>query len=163
MSQTAPFCPDLALYQPDIAQNTGTLLRFCACLGVRAHIIEPAGFPASDRAFRRAGLDYLDQVEIVRHAHVEAFFVWIRAQERRLVLVETSGAQAYTSFSFSSNDVLMLGRETAGVPAEVEQACDKSVVIPMRAGVRSLNVALAGAMVMGEALRQTGRFPFLAE
>lgn len=163
MSQNAPFSPDLALYQPDIAQNTGTLLRFCACLGVRAHIIEPAGFPASDRAFRRAGLDYLDQVEIVRHGHFEAFLAWVRDKGRRLVLVETSGAQTYASFTFATDDVLMLGRETAGVPAEVEQACDQSVVIPMRAGVRSLNVALAGAMVMGEALRQTGRFPFPAE
>lgn len=151
--------PELALYQPDIAQNAGTLLRLCACLGVVAHIIEPAGFPASDHAFRRAGLDYLDQVVIRRHIHFSAFRDMVRRTGRRLVLVETTGAIVYGQFSFSDGDILMLGRESAGVPDEVAQMCDASVMIPMRSGLRSLNVAVAGAMVLGEAMRQTGRFP----
>lgn len=151
--------PDLALYQPDIAQNTGTLLRLCACLGVTAHIVEPAGFPTSDRAFRRAGLDYLDQVVIRRHSHFAAFCAALRSDRRRLILVETSGRVAYGQFLFSDRDVLMLGRESAGVPDEVARMCDASVVIPMRSGLRSLNVAVAGAMVLGEAMRQTGGFP----
>lgn len=151
--------PSLALYQPDIAQNAGTLLRLCACLGVTAHIIEPAGFPASERAFRRAGLDYLDQVEIVRHASFAVFREAVSAHRQRLVLVETTGAMIYHEFAFEGRDILMLGRESAGVPAEVERLCDASVAIPMRAGLRSMNVAVAGAMAMGEALRQTGGFP----
>lgn len=155
----APDRPELALYQPDIAQNAGTLLRLCACLGVVAHIIEPAGFPTSDRAFRRAGLDYLDEVRIVRHIHFTAFVSALQQNGRRLVLVETTGAVAFGRFSFAAGDVLMLGRESAGVPDAVARACAASVAIPMRAGLRSINVALAGAMVLGEALRQTDRFP----
>lgn len=151
--------PALALYQPDIPQNTGTLLRLCACLGVSAHIIEPAGFPVSDRAFRRAGLDYLDRVAIERHASFAAFEAAMRASARRIVLVETVGETPYTAFAFEAADVLLLGRETSGLPEEVVQACAASVLIPMRPGLRSLNVAVAGAMVVGEALRQTGGFP----
>ena len=151
--------PELALYQPDIAQNAGTLLRLCACLGVRAHIIEPAGFPTSDHAFRRAGMDYLAQVEVVRHINFAAFQSALRAQTRRLVLVETDGEVAYDKFAFDVHDVLMLGRESAGVPSDIAAQCASSVFIPMRPGLRSINVAMAGAMVMGEALRQTKSFP----
>ncbi len=150
--------PRLALYQPDIPQNTGTLLRLAACLGVPVDIIEPAGFDVSDRNFRRAGLDYLDRVEIVRHASWRAFEEWRTRQGRRLVLATTKGALPYTEFAFSGEDILLLGRESAGVPDEVHQAADDRVVVPMQPGLRSLNVAVAGAMILGEALRQTGAF-----
>jgi tRNA (cytidine/uridine-2'-O-)-methyltransferase len=149
----------LALFQPDIPQNAGTLLRLCACMGVTAHIIEPAGFPVADRAFRRAGLDYLDQVEIIRHVSFAAFRTDCTARRAHLVLVETTARTPYAAFSFAPGDVLMLGRESAGTPDEVAAACDAGVHIPMRRSLRSLNVAVAGAMVLGEALRQTGLFP----
>lgn len=149
----------LSLYQPDIAANTGTLLRLCACLGVAVDIVEPAGFPVTDRAFRRAGLDYLDRVEIARHVSFERFDAARRAEGRRLVLLTTAAETAYTDFAFAPTDCLMLGRESAGVPAEVHAVADARVVIPMREGLRSLNVAMAGAMALGEALRQTGSFP----
>lgn len=149
----------LALFQPDIAQNTGTILRLCACMGLPADIIEPAGFPWSDRAFRRAGMDYLDHVEIVRHLSFDAFEERRRAEERRLILLTTAGDAAYTEFAFSPQDILMVGRESAGVPREVHLAADARLVIPMQPGLRSLNVALAAAMVAGEALRQTGEWP----
>jgi tRNA (cytidine/uridine-2'-O-)-methyltransferase len=148
----------IALYQPDIAQNTGTILRLCACLGVEAHIIEPAGFPASDRAFRRAGLDYLDQVSIVRHIDWRAFEAWRRDIGARLLLFTTSGAASYLDFGYRNGDLLMFGRESAGVPDDVHGAADARLLIPMREGLRSLNVAISAAMATGEALRQTRGF-----
>src|SRR5262245_36467162 len=149
----------IALYQPDIAQNTGTILRMCACLDVEAHIVEPAGFPASDRAFRRAGMDYLDQVALVRHASWPAFEQWRRAAAQRLVLFTTGAEQSYLDYAYGAGDVLMFGRESAGVPGEVHAAADARLVIPMRPGLRSLNVAIACAIAAAEALRQTGGFP----
>jgi tRNA (cytidine/uridine-2'-O-)-methyltransferase len=149
----------IALYQPDIPQNTGTVLRLCACLGVEAHIIEPAGFPTSDRAFRRAGMDYLDAVTIVRHGSWRDFAAWRHVEGCRLVLFTTGAAQSYFEYRFESADVLLFGRESAGVPPEVHQAADARLVIPMRPGLRSLNVAMAAAMAAGEALRQTGGIP----
>ena len=150
---------ELALYQPDIPQNTGTMLRLCACLGVRASIIEPANFPVSDRAFRRAGMDYLDAVVIERHASFTAFDIWRRAAKRRLLLLTTKGAIPYTQFVFRPDDILMVGRESAGVPDIVHQSADACLVVPMQPHLRSINVAVAGAMVLGEALRQTAGFP----
>jgi tRNA (cytidine/uridine-2'-O-)-methyltransferase len=147
----------IALYQPDIPQNTGTILRLCACLGIEAHLIAPAGFPLSDRAFRRAGMDYLDAVTIVRHASWPAFRAWQQAQAHRLVLFTTAAEQSYLDFRYRVDDVLLLGRESAGVPPEVHAAAAARLIIPMRPGLRSLNVALAAAMAAGEALRQTGR------
>lgn len=149
----------LALYQPDIAQNTGTILRLAACLGLAVDIVEPAGFPVSDRAFRRAGMDYLDHVAWVRHADFAAFEATRRAQGRRLVLMTTRAALPYTAFAFRPDDAVMLGRESAGVPAEVHQAAEARILIPLRPGLRSLNVAMAAAMVAGEALRQLDGFP----
>lgn len=149
----------LALYQPDIPQNAGTLLRACACLCVNAAIIEPAGFPVSDRAFRRAGMDYLDHVEIARHATFESFEQWRRAAGRRLLLLTTQGGEPYREARFRADDVLMVGRESAGAPDFVHAAADARLRIPIRAGLRSLNVAVAAAMVLGEALGQTGAFP----
>ena len=148
----------IALFQPDIAQNTGTILRLCACLGLEAHIIEPAGFPVSDRAFRRAGLDYLDQVSIVRHVDWQAFEPWRRETGARLLLFTTAAADSYLDFAYRDGDVLMFGRESAGVPAEVHEAADARLLIPMRPGLRSLNVAVTVAIAAGEALRQTGGF-----
>jgi tRNA (cytidine/uridine-2'-O-)-methyltransferase len=150
---------ELALYQPDIPQNTGTLLRLCACLAVRASIIEPANFPVSDRAFRRAGLDYLDAVAIERHVSFTAFDIWRKAAGRRLLLLTTKGAIPYTQFAFRPDDILMVGRESAGVPDLVHACADACLVVPMQAQLRSINVAVAGAMVLGEALRQTAGFP----
>lgn len=149
----------LALYQPDIAPNAGTLARMSACFGLSLHIIEPAGFPVGDAGFRRAGMDYLDRAAITRHASFAAFEAWRAGEGRRLVLCTTRGAVAYTAFAFAPDDVLLLGRESAGVPEEVHQAADARIVIPLVPGARSLNVALAGAMILGEALRQTGGFP----
>jgi tRNA (cytidine/uridine-2'-O-)-methyltransferase len=149
----------LALYQPDIPQNAGTMLRACACLGVGAAIIEPAGFPVSDRHFRRAGMDYLDALTIDRHASFTAFESWRAAAGHRLALLTTKGAEPYTDFRFEPGDILLVGRESAGVPDNVHAAADARLVIPIARGLRSLNVAVAAAMVLGEALRQLGGFP----
>ena len=144
----------LALFQPDIPQNAGTLLRTCACLGIGADLIEPAGFPSSDRHFRRAGLDYLDALALVRHASFAAFEAWRRVTPRRLVLLTTGADLDYRDVAFRPGDILMVGRESAGVPPEVHAAADLRVTVPMHPGFRSLNVAIAAAMVLGEALRQ---------
>lgn len=146
----------IALYEPDIPQNTGTILRTCACLGLEAHIIEPAGFPVTDRAFRRAGMDYLDQVKIVRHVDFSEFENWRRQECLSLVLMTTAGSQPYLDHGFADDQIVLFGRESAGVPAAVHQAADHRLVIPVREGFRSLNIAVSVAMVAGEALRQTG-------
>lgn len=148
----------LALYQPDIPQNTGTMLRLCACLGIGAAIIEPAGFPASDRHFRRAGMDYLDHVALRRHASWGAFEAWRGEAGARLVLLTTQARQGYADFAFADGDILLVGRESAGVPEAVHAAADARLRVPMRAPLRSLNVAVAAAMVIGEAGRQIGLF-----
>lgn len=154
----------LALYEPDIAQNTGTILRLCACLGIDAHIIEPAGFPVSDRALRRAGMDYLDHVAVTRHLSWAAFEAWrhgpaapagdAKGSPPRLLLMSTRATTSYLDFAYRADDILLLGRESAGVPAAVHAAADARLTIPMRAGMRSLNVAVAAAMAAGEMLRQ---------
>ena len=146
----------IALYEPDIPQNTGTILRLAACLGVEAHIIEPAGFPVTDRAFRRAGMDYLDQVALVRHLDWHAFEAWRRNESLRLILFTTRARISYLEHTYGRGDVLLFGRESAGVPEEVHNAADARLVIPIRPGLRSLNVAMAAAMALGEALRQVG-------
>ena len=150
----------LALYQPDIPQNTGTILRLGACMGVGVDIIEPCGFPFSDKGLRRAGMDYLDQVDVTRHLSWEDFLENHGNKPCRLVLLTTRGSTTYTDFGFLRDDILLLGRESAGVPEEVHHAADARIKIPMAAGVRSLNIAVAAAMVLGEALRQTGLQPF---
>jgi len=145
----------VALYQPDIPQNTGTILRLCACLDVPAHIIEPAGFPVSDRHFRRAGMDYLDQVSITRHDSWPKFEQWRRGGDFRLILLSTRGVGSYLDYRYKAADILLFGRESAGVTDEVVAAADARLVIPIKPGLRSLNVAMAAAMALGEALRQT--------
>ena len=149
----------IALYQPDIPQNTGTILRLCACFGIAAHIVEPAGFPTSDRAFRRAGMDYLDAVAITRHRSWHDFEAWRRVERHRLVLFTTAAQLSYLDYRYRADDVLLFGRESAGVPQEIHAAADARLVIPIRRGLRSLNVAVAAAMAAGEALRQTERMP----
>ena len=146
----------IALYEPDIPQNTGTILRLCACLQLEAHIIEPAGFPVTDRAFRRAGMDYLDRVSITRHGSFEAFEHWRRAGQLQLVLLTTAAETSYLDHAFRNDQVLLFGRESAGVPAAVHAAANVRLRIPIAEGLRSLNVAMAVALVAGEALRQTG-------
>ncbi|MCP1552033.1 MULTISPECIES: tRNA (cytidine(34)-2'-O)-methyltransferase [Methylorubrum] len=146
----------LALYQPDIPQNTGTMLRMAACLGVAVEIIEPAGFDVSDRHLRRSGLDYLDHVAITRHRSWDAFETWRREAGIRLVLATTAGAVPYTQHAFRDGDCLLLGRESAGVPEAVHAAADARIVVPIRPGLRSLNVAVCAAMMLGEAIRQVG-------
>ena len=149
----------IALFQPDIPQNTGTILRLCACLDMAAHIIEPAGFPFSDRLFRRAGMDYLDHVSVTRHDSWSKFRDWRASQGYRLLLFTTKGATNYLDFRYEPSDILLLGRETAGVTDEVVAAADARLVIPIKAGLRSLNVAMTAAMAAGEALRQVRNLP----
>ena len=144
----------LALYEPDIAANAGAMMRTCACLGIDAAIIEPAGFPVSDRRFRRSGMDYLDHVVIERHASFERFETWRRTTGRRLVLLTTKGESRLWDFAFRPGDVLMVGRESAGVPGAVAAVADARVRIPIRPPLRSLNVGIAAALALGEALRQ---------
>jgi tRNA (cytidine/uridine-2'-O-)-methyltransferase len=147
---------EIALFQPDIPPNTGTILRLCACLDVAAHIIEPAGFAVSDRAFRRAGMDYLDQVRLMRHLSWTKFEEWRRQNGKRLVLFTTKAAISYLDFRYQASDILLFGRETVGVTDEVVAAADARLKIPIKPSLRSLNVAMAAAMAVGEALRQTG-------
>jgi tRNA (cytidine/uridine-2'-O-)-methyltransferase len=146
----------IALYQPDIAQNTGTILRLCACLGFAADIIEPTGFPWSEPAFRRAGMDYLDAVSLTRHASWEAFLASRVLRPGRIVLMTTRAAEPYLTHEFRDDDILLFGRESAGVPDEVHAVADNRLLIPMQNGMRSLNIAMAAAMVAGEAVRQRG-------
>ncbi len=148
---------NLALYQPDIPQNTGTILRMAACLSVPVHIIEPAGFNTGDRALRRAGLDYLDLVDLTRHVSFEEF---LRVRPPgRLILLTTRGDTGHAEFSYTAGDTLLLGRESEGVPDHVHSKADARVRIPQHPETRSLNIAVAAAIALGEALRQTGRFP----
>ncbi len=148
----------LALYEPDIPQNTGALLRLAACLGVGVDVIEPCGFLWDDRRLRRTGMDYLDRVALTRHDSWAAY--WRDGpRDSRLLLLTTRGDRRYTDFDYRAGDSLMVGRESAGAPAEVHAAAAARLRVPMRPGLRSLNVALAAAMVLGEALRQTNGLP----
>jgi tRNA (cytidine/uridine-2'-O-)-methyltransferase len=149
---------ELALYQPDIAQNTGTLLRLGACLGVHVHIVHPTGFAFSAKTLKRGALDYLEHADYTEHDSYAHFDAWRRAAGRRLVLLSTKSSSSAYAAAYSAADVLMLGRESAGVPDDVAGDADLRVRIPMRQQMRSLNVAVAGSLVLGEALRQTNAF-----
>lgn len=149
---------DLALYQPDIANNTGTLIRLGACLGVTIHIIHPTGFPFSARTLARAGLDYIDHAAVHEHNSWTQFDQWRREQNRRLVLLTTKTETSAYAVQFRADDILMVGRESAGVPDGVAEATDLRIRIPMRDGLRSINVALAATLILGEAKRQTDGF-----
>ena len=148
-----PSC-HIALYQPDIAGNTGTILRLAACIGAAVHIIEPAGFDITDRNLKRAGMDYLELATLTRHLDWDAFQEWRNDEHKRLVLLTTKSDMNYTAFKYSKNDVLLFGRESAGVPDHVHETSDERLTIVMQQGARSLNLALSVAMVAGEAVRQ---------
>lgn len=145
---------EIALYQPDIPGNTGTILRLAACLGAVVHVIEPAGFDLSDRALKRAGMDYLEMAALRRHLNWRDFESWRMAEKKRLVLLTTKAQTAYTAHKFADDDILLFGRESAGVPDDVHEAADARLTIPMAEGARSINLALSVAMVAGEAMRQ---------
>ncbi len=147
----------LVLFEPDIPQNVGSLLRLGACLGVAVDIVEPCGFVLGETRMRRAGMDYLDHADFVRHASWAAFLAQHGAG--RIVLLTSKGVLPYTEFAFADDDCILLGRESAGVPDAVRERAEARLRIPMKSGLRSINVAQAGAMVLGEALRQTGMFP----
>lgn len=149
----------LAIFEPDIPQNTGAMLRLAACLGVGVDVIEPCGFAWSDARMRRAGMDYLELAALRRHASWAAFLAARAQPGGRLVLLTTAAATELPGFAFAPGDTLLVGRESSGVPQAVRDAADAAVRIPMRPGARSLNVALAAALALGEALRQTGAFP----
>lgn len=146
----------IALYQPDIPQNTGTILRMCACFDIPVHIIEPAGFDMSDRNLRRAGLDYLDNLNLTRHLSFDRFLK--DKPKGRLLLATTKGATKYTTLDYMPDDILLMGRESSGAPQNVHDVCDKTLYIPMEKNMRSLNIALACAMITGEILRQNNHF-----
>ena len=148
---------DLALYEPDIPGNAGALMRLAACTATVLHIIGPAGFQMSDTVLRRAGMDYIELASVYRHLDWKAFEQWRRSENRRLILLSTKAGQSYLDFAFLPGDLLVLGRESAGAPLRVREAADAAITIPMAPGARSLNVAIAGAMALGEALRQVGQ------
>ncbi|MET3924436.1 tRNA (cytidine(34)-2'-O)-methyltransferase [Devosia sp. 2618] len=149
---------DLALYQPDIANNTGTLIRLGACLGTTIHLIHPTGFPFSAKSLARAGLDYVDHAMVQEHISWSHFDLWRREANRRLVLLTTKTETSAYAVDFQPDDILMVGRESAGVPDAVAEAADLRIRIPMRDGLRSINVALAATLILGEAKRQTDGF-----
>ena len=149
----------LALYQPDIPQNTGALLRLAACLAIPVDIIEPCGFVFDDRRLRRSGMDYLQAVGLTRHSSWNAYRKMREEAAGRLVLLSTRAETTHVAFSFRAGDTLLLGRESAGVPEEVAAASESRVRIPVAQGLRSLNVAMAAAIVLGEALRQLDAYP----
>ncbi|MEP3277598.1 MAG: tRNA (cytidine(34)-2'-O)-methyltransferase [Stappiaceae bacterium] len=151
--------PDIALYQPDIPQNTGTILRLGACMGVHVHIIEPCGFALSDHSLKRAGMDYVERSALEKHLNWDAFELWRETAKRRLIVLSTKAEVTYTDFSFDPNDLLLFGRESSGVPQYVHDRADVRLTIPMAPGLRSLNIAVSAGMALGEALRQTHTFP----
>jgi len=148
----------VALFQPDIAGNLGTILRTCACLNVSVDIIEPCGFPFSDRSLKRAGMDYFDQVDYTRHVDWDAFVKFVDSRPSRLVLLSSKAETAYHQFAFRSDDILLFGSESAGVPLDVCARADERITIKMKNNMRSLNLAVSAGMALGEALRQTGQF-----
>ncbi len=153
----------IALFQPDIAQNTGALIRLGACLSVEIHIIHPTGFDFSSKKLKRSGMDYIELAKIVEHDSFEQFNEWREKQNKRLILLSTKAKQSVYEtatgvFEFQKNDIILLGRESSGVPDYVVQKADMAVRIPMKENTRSLNVAIAATMVLSEAMRQTGGF-----
>ena len=159
MTPAAPLL--LALFEPDIAQNTGAMMRTCACLGVDAAIIEPAGFRMSDSRFKRAAMDYIDALDVESHGSWASFAAWRAAHQRRLVLLTTKGETCLWDFAFREMDIILVGRESSGVPEAVRASADVRLRIPIRPGLRSLNVGIAATIAMTEGLRQLGRLPLL--
>jgi len=147
----------LALYQPEIPPNVGTILRLCACENIPLDIIEPCGFPFSERSLKRAGMDYIDRAQFTRHNNWQNFRDYNSGS--RIILASTRADMPYTEFSFAPTDVLLFGQESAGVPEDIHTQADARLCIPMKADLRSLNIAIAAAMILGEAMRQTDQFP----
>ncbi|AGH98401.1 tRNA (cytidine(34)-2'-O)-methyltransferase [Micavibrio aeruginosavorus] len=148
----------IALYQPDIPQNTGAMMRLAACMGVGLDVIEPTAFPWDERKIRRGALDYIDHIDLTRHGDWTAFTKHYENKNRRIALMTTKGAIPYTAHKFHPDDILLAGSESSGVPDHVHSYADSRIIIPMRPGLRSLNVVNATAMILGEALRQTNNF-----
>lgn len=144
----------LALFEPDIPQNLGAIMRLCACFAMPLHIIEPCGFALDDKRIRRAGMDYIEHVRWQRHASWQRFQDWASEHGKRLLLLTTKASEPYDEISYQSGDVLLFGRESAGVPSDVHSVADGRLIIPMRGGVRSLNLAMSAAIVASEAIRQ---------
>lgn len=149
----------VALYQPDIAGNLGTILRTCACLQVSVDIIEPCGFPFSDRSLKRAGMDYFDHVQYTRHPDWDAFDASLDSRPARIILFSSKAETAFHEFEYQKDDVLLFGSESTGVPQNIHDRADERVTIKMTTGMRSLNLAVSAGMALGEALKQTGQFP----
>ena len=148
----------IALYQPDIPQNTGNIFRLAACLGVSVDVIEPAGFLFDDKRLQRSLMDYMDHLNYKRHVDWETFYQWYKVHNYRLILLTTKSQKKYYEFKYKNNDILLFGRETAGVPNTIHQCADERLLIPMQKGLRSLNVSSAAAVIVGEALRQLNNF-----
>ena len=151
--------PDLVLFQPDIPGNTGTLMRLAACLDFNIHIVEPAGFRLDDTNLKRAGMDYVELTKLIRHTNWQDFDDWRKSENRRSLLLTTRATIPYHEIKFTTDDLILLGRESSGVPDYVHNGVDHSLLIPMHHQARSINMALSATLVMGEALRQTGKFP----
>ena len=147
----------IALYQPDIPQNTGNIFRLGACLGIPVDIIEPTGFIFDDKKFKRSAMDYIDHLEYKRHIDWQYFYDWSQKNKYRLILMTTKTNQSFYKFEFHSSDILLFGRESAGVPDKIHQMVDRRLTIPMKEGVRSINLSSSVALVLGEGLRQTNR------
>ena len=147
----------IALYQPDIPQNTGNIFRLGACMGVAVDIIEPTGFVFDDKKFRRSAMDYIDHLEYKKHDDWKHFYKWIKENKFRLILMTTKSEDSLYNFEFRSSDILLFGRESAGVPDNIHQIVDHRLTIPMKDGVRSINLSSSVALVLGEGLRQTNR------
>lgn len=151
----------LALYQPDIPQNLGAMLRLCACLGLPLHVIEPCGFPLNDARIRRAGMDYIDHADWQRHSSWGAFMDYLKAQNGRLIVLSSKAETPYYSHSFAPQDYMLFGRESAGLPEDIHSQADLRLTIPMQSGARSLNLALSAAIIAGEITRQ--RSPYASQ
>ena len=145
----------IALYQPDIPQNTGNIFRLGACLGVSVDIIEPTGFIFDDKKFKRSAMDYIDHIDYKKHIDWQQFYDWSQEEKYRLILMTTKARQSFYEFEFHSSDILLFGRESAGVPDNIHQIVDHRLTIPMKEGVRSINLSSSVALVLGEGLRQT--------
>ena len=148
----------IALYQPDIPQNTGNIFRLAACLGVSVDVIEPTGFLFDDKRLQRSLMDYINHLDYKRHVDWETFYQWCKVHNYRLILLTTKSQKKYYEFKYKNNDILLFGRETAGVPNAIHQCADERLLIPMQKGLRSLNVSSAAAVIVGEALRQLNNF-----
>ena len=145
----------IALYQPDIPQNTGNIFRLGACLGVSVDIIEPTGFIFDDKKFKRSAMDYIDHIDYKKHIDWQQFYDWSQEKKYRLILMTTKAGQSFYEFEFHSSDILLFGRESAGVPDNIHQIVNHRLTIPMKKGVRSINLSSSVALVLGEGLRQT--------